>query len=310
MSQFFSKITLIIILISITILGIIYIFKHDINQSFFAAVADKHQWAESIQSPKIILVGGSNLAFGIASDSIEKALKRPVVNLGVYAGFGLDFVLNETLPLVKKGDIVVLCTEYYLRKPGDDYAKETVALAYPPANKYIQYRNEEEKLEKKVKFYIRCARNAIFLPNRITNPTILDTISDYYRGGFSKRGDLLSHLNNPSSSTLSKLEEIQPQDYSVEIRRINQFIEQVKEKGARVFWTFPSYSQQGYSVNIKGLLYFEKQIKAGVHCPVISDLKDDIYPESCFYDTHFHLNHQCRLERTQRLIKALQKNIP
>ena len=115
MPKFLLKITAFISLIVLSIYVIIYVVnRDDVNVAFVAAIADKHQYAQSILEPKIILVGGSNLAFGIASDSIEKALEKPVVNFGLYAGFGLTFVLKEAVTEVKKGDVIVLCPEYYL----------------------------------------------------------------------------------------------------------------------------------------------------------------------------------------------------
>ncbi|HPG73671.1 MAG TPA: hypothetical protein PLM49_05215, partial [Bacteroidales bacterium] len=60
-----------------------------------AAIIDKHKRIDSIKSPKIIFAGGSNLPFGIDSKMIQDSLHTPVVNLGLHAGLGLDFMLNE-----------------------------------------------------------------------------------------------------------------------------------------------------------------------------------------------------------------------
>ena len=283
--------------------------RDDVNVTFVAAIADKHQYAQSIHEPKIILVGGSNLAFGIASDSIEKALQKPVVNFGLYAGFGLTFVLKEALSEVKKGDIIVLCPEYYLRRPGDNFSKQMAIFAYPPAKDFVEYDNFIDKLAAKGEFYSRYARNLIFFPNKIKSPTINDTISGYFRKGFNKNGDALSHLNNPQVSPLGDLFDVKDTDYSLEIHEINQFISEIKRKQAIIFWYYPSYSQVGYDKNKKRLIVYEKLIQDSINCKKINNIKDEIYPIDCFYDTHFHLNAKCRLERTQKLIKLLKQNL-
>ena len=308
MLKFYLKIALLFTLIASTIFGIIY-FRGDIETNYFASIADKHRFAKTIHKPKIILAGGSNLAFGIASDSIEKALNIPVVNLGLYAGFGLDFVLKETLSEVQNGDIVILSPEYYLKKLGDDYSKEMAAFAYAPAHEYVDYQNYAKRIEKETTFLVRYARNMIFFPNRIKSPQINDTISDYYRKGFSEKGDLLAHLNNPPIRPLGDLVSIQNDDYSTEIQLINQFVEAVQAKKAQVYWYFPSFSQTGFETNKKALGIFEQLIKKEVNCPKINRLADDIYPDNCFYDTHFHLYKDCRIERTQKLIKSLKNTI-
>lgn len=310
MYKFLLKIIIFITLIVLSIYVVIFVInRDDVNVAFVATIADKHHYAQSIHKPKIILVGGSNLAFGIASDSIEKALQKPVVNLGLYAGFGLTFVLREALSEIKKGDIVVLCPEYYLRIPGDNFSKQMAIFAYPPADDFVEYEGFINKLSLKAEFYSRYARNLIFLPNRIKSPTINDTISGYFRKGFNKNGDALSHLNNPSVNPLGDLFDIKDEDYSLEIQQINQFIATIKYKQARIFWYYPSFSQVGYDKNEKKLLVYEKLIQDNINCPKLNHIKDEIYPIDCFYDTHFHLNAKCRLIRTEKLIKLLKQEI-
>jgi hypothetical protein len=305
--NFFIKIAALIALIISTIGGIIMV-QNDIEENYFAAIADKHKYAQSIQKRKIILAGGSNLAFGIASDSIQKKVGVPVINLGLYVGFGLDFMLQETLSEVKKGDLVVLSIEYYLTKPGDDYSKQMAAFAYSPAYAYVGYENWLDVLEKKAAFFARYTRNLIFFPNRIKSPQIDDKISDYFRKGFSQKGDLLAHLNNPPIRPLNDLAGLKKLNYSVEIQAINQFINEVRAKGGEVYWFYSCYSQTGYDMNKEALEHYEKQIEKNVNCLKINHLKDGIYPDDCFYDTHFHLFGNCRIERTQKLIDTIKNH--
>ena len=307
MLNFIFKITVLISLIILTLSGIILV-RNDIEQNYFAAIADKHKYAQSIQKPKIILAGGSNLAFGIASDSIEKKVNLPVVNLGLYVGFGLGFILQETLSEVKKGDLVILSIEYYLKNKEEEYSRQMAAFAYPPAYKYVGYTDWMDEFEKKAAFFSRYTRNLIFFPNRIKSPQIDDTISDYFRKGFSQKGDLLSHLNNPPIRPLNDLAGLKKLNYTNEIQTINQFIIEVRARGGEVYWYYPCYSQTGYEMNEESLEYYEKQIQKKINCFKINTLHDGIYPDECFYDTHFHLFGNCRIERTQKLIKTINSH--
>lgn len=306
MFNFFIKITTLITLIISTIGGIITV-RNDVEENYVAAIADKHKYAQSIQNRKIILAGGSNLAFGIASDSIQKIIGLPVVNLSLYVGLGLDFILYETLSEVKKGDLVILSIEYYLKKPGDDYSKQMAAFAYSPANAYVGYENWLDMLEKKAAFFSRYTRNLLFFPNRIKSPQIKDKISDYFRKGFSQKGDLLAHLNNAPVRPLSDLDGLENLNYSLEIQTINQFIEEVRAKGGEVCWFYPCYSQTGYEMNKEALEYYQKQIEKKINCLKVNRLEEGIYSDDCFYDTHFHLYGNCRTERTQKLIDTIKK---
>ncbi|MDE5616676.1 MAG: hypothetical protein K2I78_02685, partial [Clostridia bacterium] len=81
------------------------------GQTYLAAMADKHDRLHSLDGKKIILVGGSSMAFGIDSKAIEKEIGMPVVNMGLYAALGSKTTLDLTESGIKKGDIVVFAPE-------------------------------------------------------------------------------------------------------------------------------------------------------------------------------------------------------
>ena len=51
--------------------------------NYQAATQDKVRLLKQTKGPKIVLIGNSNLAFGIDSAQIEQAFGMPVVNMGV-----------------------------------------------------------------------------------------------------------------------------------------------------------------------------------------------------------------------------------
>ena len=77
--------------------------------SYDAAIQDKIDRLEKTESPKIILVGNSNLTFGIVSEEIENAMCMPVVNLGFNKGFGNIFNENIVKRNICEGDLVIIC---------------------------------------------------------------------------------------------------------------------------------------------------------------------------------------------------------
>ena len=66
------------------------------DQSFVGALSDKCERLYSIDEPKIVIVGGSSVAFGIDSALIEKYTDMPVVNFGMYAALGTKLMLEGT----------------------------------------------------------------------------------------------------------------------------------------------------------------------------------------------------------------------
>lgn len=81
--------------------------------SYMAGLKAKVTRLKSTEEPKIVLVGGSNLAYGIDSAMIEKALGMPVVNMGITAGLGFKYHLESVRGRLRRGDIVIAAPEYH-----------------------------------------------------------------------------------------------------------------------------------------------------------------------------------------------------
>jgi hypothetical protein len=99
------------------------------NNTFLKGLELKHKRALRIQSPKIIINGGSNLAFGINSPLIEKELNLPVCNLGIMAGLGFEYMIEQAKFYAKDGDVVILVPEYFLYSTPESDPKGGVLLS-------------------------------------------------------------------------------------------------------------------------------------------------------------------------------------
>src|SRR5512134_3334134 len=82
-------------------------YKHQL-----AMLIDKRVMLDATPAPRVILVGGSNLMFGVDSALLEQSLGVPVVNMGIFGGLGLLAPLDVILPHVQPADTVVLVPEY------------------------------------------------------------------------------------------------------------------------------------------------------------------------------------------------------
>jgi len=104
------------------------------SDDYLYAMIKKHRAAEESASPKIVFIGGSNLPFGLNSERISDETKMPVVDMGLHAGLGLKFMLEEAKPYIRKGDIVILVPEYQQFFGENYYGEET--LVYTLVNIY------------------------------------------------------------------------------------------------------------------------------------------------------------------------------
>ena len=117
MKKFIIKGFALILLVALMMLGVVafhrYVIGSQYKYNYQAAIVDKIQRLESIDEPKIILVGNSNLAFGINSEIIQEKTGMPVVNLGLHASLGNKFHENIVKNHIGEGDVVVLCHTSY-----------------------------------------------------------------------------------------------------------------------------------------------------------------------------------------------------
>jgi hypothetical protein len=68
--------------------------------------------ARNIASEKIIIIGGSNVLFGINSQVIAQKTGYPVVNMGTHGGLDIDYIYYKIKQHMKEGDVVVLPLEF------------------------------------------------------------------------------------------------------------------------------------------------------------------------------------------------------
>ncbi len=113
-------------------------------KGYLGAAIDKHNRLAQQPAPRVVFVGGSNLAFGLDSAEIERSLGYGVVNMGLDLSLGLDFMLREIEPFLARGDVVVISPEYeefidmYPGKVTTLFAEATI---YPRAMQFFSYRH-------------------------------------------------------------------------------------------------------------------------------------------------------------------------
>ena len=81
------------------------------ENTFLGALKTKMERIESITEPKIVIVGGSSVPFGVDSKQMEEMLGMPVVNFGLYATLGTKLMLDLSKEYINEGDIIVLAPE-------------------------------------------------------------------------------------------------------------------------------------------------------------------------------------------------------
>lgn len=87
-----------------------------LNTTSFAPYEEQLARLRESEGRRLILVGGSNLRYGVDNRQLESLLGNQfrVINLGFHAGLGIGPHLDTIAGELRKGDVVVLCPEYSL----------------------------------------------------------------------------------------------------------------------------------------------------------------------------------------------------
>lgn len=286
------------------------------DNNYLAAVLDKDSLVRRTASPKIILVGGSNLAFGIDSHMMEDSLHVNVVNMGLYAKLGLRYMLAQAKPYIRAGDIIIVVPEYdqfYGNFANGDNTLNT-ALLYAPADRLGDFIKSysvidvvlRPRVERARRAFLELAAASIGRKDQYFPP---DTNPVYNRHSFNDLGDVVSHLNlksmDPDSIYVRPLPPLKTFNAKT-IDDLNDVAETARRAGARSYFMFPSFMQRAWVVSDKQVDSLTFRLRKDMKMPFIGTPQDFVFPDTMFYNTRFHLNRIGRAERTVKMIDILR----
>lgn len=286
------------------------------DDNYLAAVLEKDRLIRSTPSPKIILVGGSNLAFGIDSRMMADSLGMNVVNMGLYAKLGLKYMLAQVRPYIRRGDVVVVVPEYdqfYGDFANGDHTLNR-ALLYAPNDRVGDFIKSysiidvvlRPRVENARRSFLRAAAAAVGREDQYFPP---DTNPVYNRNSFNELGDVVSHLGrkgmDPDSIYVGPLPAMSTFN-SETVADLNEMYSEVRQAGARAYFMFPSYIDRSLDVNAAAIDSLTGRLRRTMRIPIVGTAADFAYPGSYFFDTRFHLNEEGRRVRTLKMIAMLR----
>lgn len=276
----------------------------------YASLLDKHALLAGEHSPRLIFIGGSGIAMGLDSELLETELGLPVINMGVNAGFGLHYMLEEVEPYLHSGDVVVIIPEYehFFGKLLEGDQNLLWALRIRPASiRQLTWEQFEQALPGLPAFFQQRVREIV---QRRPDPI-------YNRAAFNSHGDFVNHLSLPTK-------EIQP--YAIvpgenvqtvplnrnALAQLADFQARAEANGVTVVMIYPAIAEnfwhyQSNHVVIGELHDFivKQQIIQGISLPT-----DYVLPERYFFDTVYHLSGEGRQLRSQRVAETLRTALP
>jgi hypothetical protein len=304
MLRFIIKISFLVLLVTITAVPVFFIYSNP--NAYYAANIDKINLLKKTGSPKIVFIGGSNLAFGLNSELIKNQLNINVVNMGLHAGLGLRFMIDEIKPHLKKGDIVVMVPEYQQFSgnfaDGDDtlvqllyvnpcavWSLSSVRQIYNVATKYNYFH----------KILYTTVRKTKITPHFF-----------YHRFGFNGYGDMTGHLNEKRIGFNPVNIDYPPDEISEEtVKLMGEFHDFSQKRGVMLLMSYPNITEMEFKNAKEKIEIFSRKLEKKINIRIINTQESQVYPDELFFDTPYHLHEIGRDLRSKRLINDIKKSL-
>ena len=310
----FNPVVALLIVAAITLLPIQRAYKDTLGTEsvydnvFVAALGDKYERLQSVKEPKLVVVGGSSVAFGLDSAHLARYTSREVVNFGLYATLGSKVMLDLSEGAMQAGDIVVFAPEPDSGTMSLYFGADAMWQAIDVNHSLLDAIDEGDKARLYAAFDSYREDKLGYLAEGKPNPPGV-----YNRASFNAMGD----VNYPRPYTIMTKGYDSNTIFDFDTAMIsrdfidyfNAYATRLGERGVRVYFSFCPVSELalGEGVDAARLAEFQRYFEDNLVCPVISDIEDYIMEWGYFYDTNMHLNDAGVRVRTNRLIEDIRR---
>lgn len=257
-------------------------------------------------SPRVIFLGGSNVAFGIDSRAVAESLDVNVVNFGLQLGIGMRKMMSDALRYCKKGDILVIAPEYE-NFYGIAYGgKETIALLsllYPKV--VVDFNMEQARVA------LSGLKDAIYVMSNLDNWRIVKSPKEFYPYNtlsFNSFGDEERHWTSEPDQeelTANHITFEFDEDYFDEFF---QNISILEARGVDVVIIPPSVSISMYEESTVKMMFLEGKLAEAGH-PFAFPQESCVYEREDMFDTYYHLSRSGIDKRMPLIIDVLRQHI-
>jgi len=287
------------IFIIIVILLLILPYSPKINNEMFIEKT-KDSLLENVILPRIIFIGGSNIACGLNSQLIKDSLNINPINTSINAGIGLKYMLESPIKSIREGDTIIVIPEYH-QFYGDLADGEIVLLPllFEVSHKFniIDF-NQYIKLSQYIPKYI--ASKLKFWKDFETDELAKKSIN-----AFNKYGDEYDHWYMPKPASFEKYE-INASLNNEAFNLLTAFKTKVENKKAHLYISFPCYAESSFNKCLNQINIIENKFK-GLKIETIGSASRYKMNDSLIFDTEYHLTKKGVDLRTELFIEDFKK---
>lgn len=262
---------------------------------------------DSTDRNKVVILGGSNVAFGYDSKLLTDSLNRPVINAGLHAGLGQKFIVDDASRYLERGDILVLSPEYEHFFAATAYGGHPLADIFylsdgrvAPLLDMKQWSTVLENTPFYLKEKVRYTATAWALKR--ANHTQLSRMS-----AFNEYGDMVAHWPDSLFHYVAPAETSStPQELNADyLLHFVQQVKEVKKRGVDVVLYPPSVAVSYLHSHAADIQSVDSAFTT-LGIPFVCRPGECSFPDSLLYNTHYHLGHRGAQMHTLHLLHLLR----
>lgn len=269
------------------------------NYVLFSKI-QKDSLLKNVPSPRIIFIGGSNLVYGLNSQLFKDSLALNSINTGSIATIGLSYMMDNTLPYIRSGDIVVIAPEYQQFFRSFAYGSQGLLRLLmdvdPTGFKYL-----------KIQQWINITKR---LPEYFVSK--LDP-NEYFdvKVNPAYRADIFNEYGDSNAHWVLKKQGFEPDNFIK--RRLNKdilvemkiFEKEITDIGASLFITYPCFQAKSFELNKIEIDRVEKALIKN-NFELLGTAERYKMNDSLMFDTPYHLIKTGVDLRTELLIEDIK----
>lgn len=305
---------LVILIIPVFLLLVTLCLPSQYEDSFLGELKYKYERLQHTNGKRIIIVGGSGMAFDIDSSLIKENFpKYDVVNMGMYAGLGTAPVLDMAISLCHEGDIIVYTPEQnpqtlslYL---GGDFAWQALDGAYYMLPCFLR---SEKNISLMAAAFPRFASQKLKFFVTASAPK-LDSV--YRKSAFNEYGDINDNLAqnimvdgfDPNTLVSYDLDSFS-EDYSSYLNKCSAL---ASHKNATLLFAYCPANKAAIATSQDSDLNevldtYALFLNENLDMDILGSPHDSTMDKEWFYDTNFHLNSSGKRLYTRQFIRNLK----
>lgn len=300
---------LLLLVMPATVLTLCIFLPSQYDETYYGELAEMHERLSNTEGPKILMIGGSSIAFGLDVEMMEDFYKDyTVCPFGLYGAIGTKAMLELALDHISQGDIVIISPEISEQTMSLYFSAQDMWKAMDSDLSMIGSLSGEDlgKMVSGVFSYLSEKLRYIRLGKKPQPDDV------YAKASFG--GNCRMTYDRPYNQMPLLYDDTALVSYSTELIQkefidyINEYYEACYKKGAEVYYNFCPVNRLSVEEAAEIEPFFVC-LNESLHFPILGNPQDYLFDAEWFYDSNFHMNTRGMIVYTARVVEDLGRYV-